>query len=362
VRSRVPLAHSIEDRYRVQQTSLSYCWVAIPATEMELPVRITTLHLSQKSVSLLLLAIALVGLGGYSYVQQGQAVDNAVTVQATVDSARVERIDSRRSTEYEPDIEYTYRYRGETYTSDQVFPGPTIRTYSDRSEAESIVRSYEPGTTVRAYVRPSAPGDAFLISERTPWPVRGLVLGSVLLGIVVLAGLGEKNPGQYELRPAGDVQSPSRTWVERNGETIRRLSKRVLTVCFVAFWLSMIGLFFGILSLTEGAEGSVQPVQADLVGPVGVPLLAAFGFWGGTILSLCLYGVWSFSQYRQLRRRLHEPTPPSPFRHPSRLVTILGTDSDELPEYGRRVRLTGWAFLIAAGMTAVVAQLLYAAS
>jgi hypothetical protein len=330
---------------------------------MELPVGITTLHLSRRSLYLLLLAVALLGLGGYSHVQQGRAVDTAVTVQATVDSADVERLDAGRGIDYEPDIEYTYRYRGETYTSDQVFPGPTVRTYSDRSKAQSVVRSYRPGTTVRAYVRPSAPGDAFLIRERTPWPARALALGGALLGLVVLAGLGSQNPGRHELRPASEVRSsPSRTWVERNGETLRRLSKRLLAVCFVAFWLSMVGLFFGILSLTDGTESSVQPVQADLFGPVGLPLLAGFGFWVGMILSLCLYGVWSFSRYRRLRRRLHEPKPPSPFKHPSRLVTILGTEGDELPEYGRRVRLTGWAFVIAGGMTAVVVQLLYTAS
>jgi hypothetical protein len=330
------------------------------ATEMEISVGITTLHLSRKSVYLLVLAVALIGAGGYSYVQQGQAVGDAVAVQATVDSARVERIDSRRSIEYEPEIEYTYRYRGETYTSEQVFPGPTIRTYSDRSNAQSIVRSYEPGTTVRAYVRPSAPGDAFLIRERTPWPARAVAIGGVLLGIVVLAGLGPKHPGQHKLRPEREVRSPpSRTWVERNDERLRRLSKRSLLVCFVAFWLSMVGLAFGILSLSEG---SARSVEADLLGPVGLPLLAGAGFWIGMILSLCLYGVQSFSRYRRLRRRLPEPRPPSPFKHPSRLVTILGTESDELPEYGRRVRVTGWAFLIATGMTAVLVQLLYTAS
>ena len=327
---------------------------------MKLPVGLATLHLSRKSVYLLVLAVALVGAGGYGYVQQGQAVDDAVTVQATVDSARVERIDSRRSIDYEPEIEYTYEYQGETYTSEQVFPGPTIRTYSDRSSAESVVRSYEPGTTVRAYVRPSAPSDAFLIRERTPWPTRAVAIGNVLLGIVVLAGLGEKRPGRHELRPEREVRSPpSRTWVERNDERLRRLSKWALLVCFVAFWLSMVGLAFGILSLSEG---SARPVEADLLGPVGLPLLAAAGFWVGMILSLCLYGVQSFSRYRRLRRRLPEPRPPSPFRHPSRLVTILGTEGDELPQYGRRVRLTGWAFLIAAGMTAVLVQLLYTAS
>ncbi|NLV08299.1 DUF3592 domain-containing protein [Haloarcula rubripromontorii] len=330
---------------------------------MELPVGLTTLHLSRKSTYLLILAVALAGLGGYSYVQQGQAVNDAVTVQATVDNAHVERIDSRRSIDYEPEIEYTYRYRGETYTSDQVFPGPTIRTYSDRSKAESIVRSYEPGTTVQAYVRPSAPGNAFLIRERTPWPTRALAIGGILLGIVVLAGLGEKRPGQYELRPECEVRSsPSQTWIRRNGEALRRLSKQALAVCFVAFWLSMVGLAFSILNLTSGTEGSVDTVQADLIGPIGLPLLAAAGFWIGMILSLCLYGVWSLSQYRQLRRRLHEPKPPSPFRHPSRLVSILGTDSDKLPEYGRRVRVTGWAFIIAAAMAAVIARLFYIAS
>ncbi|WP_247010640.1 DUF3592 domain-containing protein [Halorientalis litorea] len=327
---------------------------------MKLPVGITTLHLSRKSAYLLAFAVALVGAGGYSYVQQGQAVDDAVAVEATVDSAQVERIDSRRSIDYEPEIEYTYEYQGETYTSEQVFPGPTIRTYSDRSEAQSVVRSYEPGTTVQAYVRPSAPSNAFLIRERTPWPTRALAVGSVLLGLVVLAGLGEKRPGRHELRPEREVRSPpSQTWVERNDERLRRLSKWVLLVCFVAFWLSMVGLAFGILSL---AEGSARSVEADLLGPVGLPLLAAAAFWIGMILSLCLYGVQSFSRYRRLRRRLPEPRPPSPFRHPSRLVTILGTDGDELPEYGRRVRVTGWAFLIAIGMTAVLVQLLYTAS
>jgi hypothetical protein len=272
----------------------------------------------------------------------------------------VERLDAGRGIDYEPEIEYTYEYQGETYTSEQVFPGPTIRTYSDRSNAQSIVRSYEPGTTVRAYVRPSEPSNAFLIRERTPWPARAVAIGGVLLCIVVLAGLGSKHPGQYELRPEREVRSPpSRTWVERNDERLRRLSKRALLVCFVAFWLSMVGLAFGILSL---AEGSARSVEADLLGPVGLPLLAAAAFWIGMILSLCLYGVQSFSRYRRLRRRLPEPRPPSPFRHPSRLVTILGTDGDELPEYGRRVRVTGWAFLIAIGMTAVLVQLLYTAS
>jgi hypothetical protein len=49
--------------------------------------------------------------------------------------------------------------------------------------------------------------------------------------------------------------------------------------------------------------------------------------------SLALYGVWSVAEYRALGRRLENPKPPSPFAHPSRLVSILGTKGDELREY-----------------------------
>jgi hypothetical protein len=330
---------------------------------MKVPLGITTLHLSQKSALLLLLAVGLIGFGGYDYAQQSQAVNNAVAVQATVTDARVDRMDGGRGIDYEPEIRYTYQYQGETYTSEQVFPSTGVRTYSDRSSAEAVVESYEPGTTVRAYVSPADPTDAFLIRERTPWPLRAIAVGGLLSVIGVLAGLGAKNPGQQELRPAGEVQSPHReTWVDSHGESLNRLSKRALGACFAAFWLSMVVLVFALLNTTSGFGGPPQDIQADLLGPIGLPLIAAFGSWVGMVLSLCLYGVWSFTEYQQLRRRLPDPKPPSPFRHPSRLVTILGTDDGELSEYGQRVRRTGWVFAIAAGMTALVVYLLYTAS
>jgi len=332
-------------------------------TEMKLPVGITTLHLSRRSVLLLLLAVGLIGYGGYDYIQQSRAVNDAVAVRATVTDAHVDRLEGGRGIDYRPEVEYTYRYQGETYTSEQVFPGIGRRTYSDRSKAQSVVASYEPGTTARAYVDPATPSDAFLIRERTPLPARAVALGCIALGIVVLAGLGSQNPGQQEVRPAADVQSPQRqTWIDRNGETVNRLSKRLLGGCFVAFWLSMVALFFGLLNASDGSEGPSQAIRADTFGPIGLPMVAGFVFWIGMVLALSLYGVWSFSEYRKLRYRLKDPKPPSPFRHPSRLVTILGTDDGTLSEYGQRVRMTGWVFVIAAGMTAVILYLLYTAS
>ncbi|EMA09855.1 Protein of unknown function [Haloarcula vallismortis] len=330
---------------------------------MKVPLGITTLHLSQKSALLLLLAVGLLGFGGYDYVQQSQAVDNAVAVQATITDARVDRMEGGRGVDYEPEIRYTYQYRGETYTSEQVFPSTGVRTYSDRSRAESVVESYQPGATTRAYVSPADPNDAFLIRERTPWPLRAIAIGGFLSVIGVLAGLGAKNPGQQALRPASEVQpAPRETWVDSHGETVHRLSKQGLGVCFVGFWLSLVALVFGLLNTTDGFGGPPQEIQAGLLGPVGLPMLAGFSFWVGMVLSLCLYGVWSFTEYRQLRQRLSAPKPPSPFRHPSRLVTILGTDDGSLSVYGQRIRLTGWALLIAAGMVATLAYLLYTAN
>ena len=330
---------------------------------MKIPVGITTLHLSQKSALLLLLATGLLGFGGYDYVQQSRAVDNAVAVQATVTDARIDRLDGGQGIDYEPEIHYTYQYQGETYTNGQVFPSTGVRTYSDRSGAESVIESYEPGTTTRAYISPADPSDAFLIRERTPFPLRAIAVGGFLSVIGVLAGLGVKNPGQQELRPASEVQSvPRETWIDRHGETIHRLSKQLLGVCFVGFWLSMVALVFGLLNTSGEFGGPPQEIQAELLGPVGLPMIAAFCFWVGMILSLCLYSVWSFTEYQQLRRRLPDPKPPSPFRQPSRLVTILGTEDSDLSEYGQRVRRTGWALMIAAGMTAALVHLLYTAS
>lgn len=329
---------------------------------MKVPLGITTLHLSQRSALLLLLAVGLIGFGSYDYVQQSQAITNAVAVEATVTAASVDRIDDRRGIDYAPDIEYRYQYQGETYTNAHVFPSTGTRTYSDRSKAQSIVDSYAPGSTVRAYITPSDPSDAFLIRERTPWPLRAVTIGSVLLVIAVWSGLGAQTPGRQELRPSNQARSvQSLGWFIRHGNTVRWLAKRVAAVCFLAFWLSMVALAFGVLNASDGVGTPSQTIQASLTGPIGGSLLAGAVSWIGLILSLCLYGTWSFTKYRQLRRRLYDPKPPSPFRHPSRLVTILGTSNDELSDYGKRVRVTGWVLLAAVGMTGILANLLITA-
>jgi hypothetical protein len=124
----------------------------------------------------------------------------------------------------------------------------------------------------------------------------------------------------------------------------------------------MVALVFSVLSATQGLDGPQPEVQADLFGPVGLSALAALVAYVGTILSVCLYGLWSFGEYRRLRRRLDDPKPPSPFRQPSRLATVLGTDHDELNAYGRQVRLTGFVFGVGLFLTAILVYVVYTAS
>lgn len=331
---------------------------ALTRVQMDVPIGSTTLHLTQRRALLLLLALGLLGVGGYEYVQQSQAVDDAVAVEATVTDATIDRIESGRgATEYEPEISYRYRYDGRTYTSDEVFPGPSIRTYTDRTDAQAIVEQYESGTTVRAYVLPSEPKTAFLIKARTPWPLQAIVAGSALLVIGLLAALGSQQPGRQELKPPAARDHSSSEWLAQYGDTVERWSKRLIATSFVGFWLSLIVMVLSLLTTTRGLDGAPQDVQATVFGPIGIPVLAAVSCYLGLILSLCLYGSWSFMDYRRLRTRLREPVPPSPFRHPSRLVTIIGTDGESLSTYGRRVRATGWALLIAGILLGVFVHL-----
>jgi hypothetical protein len=90
-------------------------------------------------------------------------------------------------------------------------------------------------------------------------------------------------------------------------------------------------------------------------------LLTAFLAGLALIGALVLYGVWSFTEYRRLRERIPEPRPPSPFRHPSRLVTVLYT-REGLDAYGRRVKRTGFVLAVTAFLVGVFTFVLVTAS
>jgi hypothetical protein len=138
------------------------------------------------SVLFVLCAVGLIGYGAYDYIEQTDAVRDAVEVEATVVEVGIESSSPPGSAEvnHRPTVEYTYSYRGQSYTGDSISPGPNAETYETEAAAREAVSAYEPNGTVTAYVDPAAPGDAFLENEvsNTPFGLVTLGLVGMLLG------------------------------------------------------------------------------------------------------------------------------------------------------------------------------------
>jgi hypothetical protein len=141
----------------------------------------------------LLVGLAVTGYGAYDYFQQQESIDAAESVTATVVETGVESDSTGSSTDvdYYPTVRFEYTYRGETYTSNEVYPASVRRSYDTESAARDVVDEYDVGSSVTAYVPPESPGDAFLRDEQTHAPLVAVGIGVafVLLGArTALAG------------------------------------------------------------------------------------------------------------------------------------------------------------------------------
>jgi hypothetical protein len=323
---------------------------------MQFTVRGTPVTVTPLMLIALVIGLGLAGYGGYDYVQQSNAVDDAVAVETTVIDTEISESDGRRLY-YRVTVEHTYQYRGTEYTSKQVFPGTTSPMYTVRSDAERVIEQYEPNETTTAYVDPDAPGRGFLERQTTLAPFRFVGLGSLIVLLTTLHAIGTRNPGQgTELRPKSEHE-PTRyeTLFGIDRDMINRLSKRLLVAAPAVLFVSLIATV--VLAYTAESPS----IQTDPTDPVGVALLTASVAGLALIGALMLYGVWSFTEYRRLRERIPEPQPPSPFRHPSRLVTILYT-RDGLDTYGKRVKLTGFVLTLSVFLAGMLTFVLVTAS
>lgn len=134
----------------------------------------------------LVISVAIAGYGGYDYLQQSEAVRDAVEVDATVVATGVEQESGRRGrVDHRPTATFEYSYEGETYTGNSVFPGSVTPTYDTESAAREVVADYETGDTVTAYVDPASPGSSFLKNQQTDTPVKLVAIG--LVGVLLTA-------------------------------------------------------------------------------------------------------------------------------------------------------------------------------
>ena len=325
---------------------------------MEFTVRGTPVRITKGTIIIVLVCLAGITFGGYDYVQQSEAVDDAVPVEATIEGASVTQSESRGSSDYYVQIEFTYQFQGTQYTGDQLFPGSISQSYDTRSDAQSAIEPYEAGETVTAYVDPADPSDGFLERQTITSPFEFMAIGGLGLLLTALNAIGARKPGaETGLRSEHEYTSTRyQTLFGVDRGTVHSLSIRLLKIALFVLPASVVSVAVVLLFAGSGSGDQVN-LQVELTDPAGVLLGIVFLAAITLVISVLLYSVWSFTEYRRLRERIPEPRPPSPFTHPTRLVTIC-IGNYELDTYGKRVQKTGVAFLVMLFFLGTLAQIL----
>ena len=337
---------------------------------MRLSVAGKEIELSRGLLLIMLVALSLIAVGAYDYVEQKNALENAVEVDATVTASEVVTDTSGRGIDYLPNVTYEYRYDGVEYRSDDVYPGSFSASYDVRSEAEAVVDRYPTEEVVTAYVDPSSPGDAFLRRETSSGPFAFVGIGAVILLFAVLKGRANAEPEPSEGERPDDTETgwgtettKTRTPSEGRGEgrttffgfdhdRAGKLLKRSILASFVGLWLSVVGIALVALSFYELSEGT-PTTRISPFEPAGFVFVAAFVCGCALIVSVLGYGGWSYSEARRLRRSTDAESRPR-----RGLASVLFADDDNLTRYERRLRLTVVSFVVGLFLLAVLLNVL----
>jgi hypothetical protein len=317
---------------------------------------------SRAELVVMALALSLAAYGGYDYLQQRAAIESGVPVEATITAAGIEACPGERTTDYHPAVAFDYRYEGASYTGDDLRPGDAFSCH-DRSTAASLVDPYTVGETTTAYVDPAAPDEAFLERERSTGSLELAGIGGLVFAVLLAAGFGV---GSYEdrepvaLRPADAIGGATPGPILGiDHERWESLAWRSTVGAFAVFLLSGFATPVAALATAEDPfSGGPEPLSSGAADPLGLAVLGLLGSLGALALSTLCHGLLSVRTYRRTRRRLSEPRPPSPFRRPPRLVSVLVADEDELGEYRRQVKAAGGWLAVDLFLSAVVLDVL----
>lgn len=129
-------------------------------------------------------------VGITQFIQQRRNLADARPIEATVVHSQVVsstaadtdgRVGfSNSTTTHSPEIRFRYQVLGTEYESDRLYPNIIARGCASAESAAEALAPFPLHATVRAYVDPSHPEQAFLIRERGNGPVVFIVLGLVL--------------------------------------------------------------------------------------------------------------------------------------------------------------------------------------
>lgn len=144
---------------------------------------------SRYVAGLVILAIgfAAVSFSWVGFASSTAEISGAEEIQVTVIDTGVTEQGTGTNSGYIPQVKYTYEINGETYESENVYPGIGDRKFADREGARAVASSYGNGSTARGYVDPDNPEQAFLEKPsmtRQLFDQVGYVVG-VLVGLVL---------------------------------------------------------------------------------------------------------------------------------------------------------------------------------
>lgn len=239
---------------------------------MQFSVGGTPIEVSRGTVVMVLFGLALFAVGGYDYVQQSAAIDDAVSVEATIVESSI--VQPEDSSEYEVHVKYLYHYQGTKYKGNKLFPSDISPLYESRPKAESEIAPYEPDTTVTAYVNPAAPNEAFLERQRTQDPLIFMLIGAFAILWIALDAAGAQNSGQgTKLRPKSEYESTRyQTLFGIDRDTVNRISKRSIVAALIILEVSIVAVVF--LALSADSPGTPSsPTTVELLDPIGLLLI-----------------------------------------------------------------------------------------
>ena len=142
--------------------------------------------------------LMLLFVGVTQFVKQRRNLTHAERVDATIihsavfssDSANTDRRlgRSNSTTSHRPDVRFRYRVSGTEYESDLLHPNIIVRGYASAESAAAALAPFPLNATVRAYVDPAHPDQAFLIAEAGNGPIVFIVLGLVVPPLAWVVG------------------------------------------------------------------------------------------------------------------------------------------------------------------------------
>ena len=122
-----------------------------------------------------------------------RVVPNWPRVDATIAQreGRKFRPEKKRKRQYALDVNVTYRFHGQEYTTRQPIPGGLVTRSQEGLEA--IAKMFETGATVRVYVNPNKPREAYTVPV-APWRIVALLVCVLCFAAVAVNVLYDSHP------------------------------------------------------------------------------------------------------------------------------------------------------------------------